>query len=54
METDHVDEILAQWARERPDLDASPIGLIGRLHRLADVLNPARAGGCKRGPVSVV
>jgi DNA-binding MarR family transcriptional regulator len=39
MEPDHVDEILAQWARERPDLDASPIGLIGRLHRLADVLN---------------
>ena len=39
MEPDHVDTILAQWARERPDLDASPIGLIGRLHRLADVLN---------------
>src|SRR6478672_9052796 len=39
MERDHVDEILEQWARERPDLDASPIGLIGRLHRLADVLN---------------
>jgi DNA-binding MarR family transcriptional regulator len=39
MEPDHVDEILTQWARERPDLDASPIGLIGRLHRLADVLN---------------
>jgi DNA-binding MarR family transcriptional regulator len=39
MEPDHVDAILAQWARERPDLDASPIGLIGRLHRLADVLN---------------
>jgi DNA-binding MarR family transcriptional regulator len=39
MEPDHVDAILEQWARERPDLDASPIGLIGRLHRLADVLN---------------
>jgi DNA-binding MarR family transcriptional regulator len=39
MEPDHVDAILAQWARERPDLDPSPIGLIGRLHRLADVLN---------------
>jgi DNA-binding MarR family transcriptional regulator len=39
VERDHVDEILDQWARERPDLDASPIGLIGRLHRLADVLN---------------
>jgi DNA-binding MarR family transcriptional regulator len=39
MEPDHVDAILEQWARERPDLDASPIGLIGRLHRLGDVLN---------------
>lgn len=33
--TDHVAQILEQWAVERPDLDASPIGLIGRLHRLA-------------------
>jgi len=31
---DHVDRILAQWARERPDLDASPMGVIGRLRRL--------------------
>lgn len=34
-----MDTILEQWARERPDLDASPIGLIGRLHRIGDVLN---------------
>lgn len=33
--TDHVARILDQWAVERPDLDVSPIGLIGRLHRLA-------------------
>lgn len=26
---------MAQWARERPDLDVSPQGIIGRLHRLA-------------------
>lgn len=30
---DAVDAILAQWQRERPDLDASPMGLIGRLKR---------------------
>lgn len=35
---DHVDWVMAQWARERPDLDVSPQGLIGRLHRLAGVL----------------
>ena len=32
---DGVDAILAQWARERPDLDVSPIGVIGRVSRLA-------------------
>ena len=32
---DHVDLVQQQWARERPDLDVSPIGVIGRLHRLA-------------------
>ena len=30
---DAVDAILAQWHRERPDLDVSPMGLIGRLKR---------------------
>lgn len=35
---DHVDRILAQWSVERPDLDVSPVGVIGRLHRLAERL----------------
>ena len=37
-EDDHVDRILAQWATERPELDVSPVGVIGRLHRIADRL----------------
>ena len=32
---DHVDRILAQWRRERPDLEVAPMGLIGRIKRLA-------------------
>ncbi len=28
---DAVDVLLAQWARERPDLDCSPMGVIGRI-----------------------
>jgi DNA-binding MarR family transcriptional regulator len=32
---DRVAEIQAAWARERPDLDVRPQGVIGRLHRLA-------------------
>ena len=38
-ELDHVGRIMAQWAVERPDLDVSPQGVIGRLHRLANALN---------------
>lgn len=37
---DHVARILAEWARERPELDSSPVGVIGRLHRLANALTP--------------
>lgn len=34
MKTDQVDEILAQWRRERPDVDTSAMGIIGRIGRL--------------------
>lgn len=36
---DHVARIREQWARERPDLDTAPMGVIGRLHRLAALLD---------------
>ncbi|KRD73017.1 MarR family transcriptional regulator [Ensifer sp. ENS10] len=32
---DRVDRILAQWHRERPDLDVSAMGLLGRLSRVS-------------------
>lgn len=32
---DRVARIQQEWARERPDLDVSPQGIIGRLHRVA-------------------
>ena len=32
---DHVGRVMAQWREARPDLDVSPQGVIGRLHRLA-------------------
>ena len=35
---DHVGRIQRQWQRERPDLDVTPQGVYGRLHRLADRL----------------
>ncbi len=36
---DHVGRIMAQWAVERPDLDVSPQGIIGRLHRISQHLH---------------
>ena len=32
---DGVDDILDQWRRERPELDPAPIGIVGRISRLA-------------------
>jgi DNA-binding MarR family transcriptional regulator len=34
-ERDGVDAIIEQWNRERPELDHSPIGVVGRISRLA-------------------
>jgi DNA-binding MarR family transcriptional regulator len=38
-EPDHVGRIIEQWAARRPDLDVSPMGIIGRLHRLSALLH---------------
>jgi DNA-binding MarR family transcriptional regulator len=39
-ERDGVDLILEQWRRERPELDHSPIGVVGRVSRLAREFEP--------------
>lgn len=38
---DSVDLILGQWHRERPDLDVTPMGPIGRVRRCAALLQKA-------------
>ncbi|MCE9598412.1 MAG: MarR family transcriptional regulator [Spirochaetia bacterium] len=35
---DHVDMVRAQWEKERPDLDAEAIAIIGRVHRLSQIM----------------
>ncbi|GAA3657931.1 MarR family winged helix-turn-helix transcriptional regulator [Microbacterium marinilacus] len=35
---DRIARIQQQWRRERPDLDVAPQGVVGRLHRLGDLL----------------
>lgn len=34
-ERDAVDRITAQWRHERPDLDPTPMGVVGRISRIA-------------------
>jgi len=39
MKPDHVEHLLEQWRRERPDIDASPMGVVARISRLARILD---------------
>ncbi len=41
--TDEVDELVAAWRRERPDLDVSPLEVLSRVTRLARHLDRARS-----------
>lgn len=36
---DHVDVLIEQWRRERPDLDVSPMAVVARLSRLSRLLD---------------
>ncbi|MFJ6698226.1 MarR family winged helix-turn-helix transcriptional regulator [Streptomyces sp. NPDC091272] len=38
---DHVDVVLAQWHEQRPELDVSPMAVIGRLKRLVLLIEPS-------------
>ncbi|PZS33254.1 MAG: MarR family transcriptional regulator [Pseudonocardiales bacterium] len=41
--SDEVDDIVAAWQRERPDLDVTPLEVLSRVSRLAAVLDERRA-----------
>src|SRR5438034_4279376 len=38
MHEDHIDRIVAEWDRERPDLDVRPVAAVGRILRAARYL----------------
>jgi DNA-binding MarR family transcriptional regulator len=42
---DHVDEIVAQWRKERPDLNVAPLALYGRLFRIVQLSDDALTKG---------
>ena len=45
---DVVDEIVASWRRERPDLDVAPLAVLSRVSRLARHLDHARRAAFAR------
>jgi len=49
---DQVARIQQAWRQERPDLDVTPIGTIGRLHRLALALTEELVGVYRRHGLS--
>lgn len=44
-ELDHIDRIVAQWRRERPDLDLSALALLARLFRTVHLADRELAKG---------
>ena len=40
-----MDELLAQWRKERPDLDLAPLGIYGRLFRIVQLTDIELAKG---------
>lgn len=58
-EKDGVDRITEQWALERPDLDSRPMAVVGRIHRVAALLEaglrpPFAAEGLGNGDFDVL
>lgn len=59
MQNDPIAAIVEQWKRERPDLDAAPMLVVGRLFRLTDALDqrlrpPFQAAGLGSGDFDVL
>jgi DNA-binding MarR family transcriptional regulator len=44
-DSDHIDWIVAQWRRERPELDVSALAVLGRLFRAGHLADLALAEG---------
>jgi DNA-binding MarR family transcriptional regulator len=56
---DHVDRLRGQWARELPDIDTEPMGILGRASRLTNLFRPSLEAtfanfGLDRGEFDVI
>ena len=45
---DPVDKILEHWGRERPDLDVTPMGIIGRISRVERLIDEQMKAVCSK------
>ncbi|MFD2177241.1 MarR family winged helix-turn-helix transcriptional regulator [Veronia pacifica] len=54
MKQDHVDLVLSQWHEQKPELDTSPIAVIGRLSRVANLMTPQVNDLFKRHDISSI
>jgi DNA-binding MarR family transcriptional regulator len=45
---DSVDQVLEQWRRERPDLDVTPMGIIGRISRAERLIDEHMKAACTK------
>lgn len=57
--SDHVDRLRGQWARELPDIDTEPMGILGRASRLTNLFRPSLEAtfarfGLDRGEFDVI
>lgn len=39
--SDHVERLRGQWAKEAPDIDTSPMTILGRAYRLSNLVRPS-------------
>lgn len=53
MQLDVVDHVLDEWRRERPDLDARALAVVGRILRLAGILERRANRALKRFAVPI-
>ncbi|MDR0219679.1 MAG: MarR family transcriptional regulator [Enterobacteriaceae bacterium] len=54
MKYDHVDRLLIQWEQQRPDLDPSPMGVIGRLYRVSKIIEQRLQNTFKAYDISAI
>lgn len=54
MQYDHIDRLLVQWLQQRPDLDCSPMGVLGRISRMSRIVDKKLEKTFKNNDLSAI